>query len=77
MQAKLGRTSLTFAILLLVSISSIGCRTTRQSMSGLPGMSWVAPRDQMEFDELADSEVGLEPPSSQAEPSAKQPADWH
>lgn len=70
MQAKLGRTSLTFTILVILFSSSVGCRTTRQSMSGLPGLGWVAPRDQMEFDELADSDVDedLETPSSQAEP---------
>ena len=51
-------------------LSSIGCRSTRSSLAGLPGMAWVGPRDEdATFGSWADSDrPSLPTPSQQATP---------
>lgn len=54
---------------LVVPLVATGCRTTRQTMSNLPGMSWVSPGDNVTFEEYADdSTVDIETPSEKAKP---------
>ena len=57
-------------IVMGVAISSVGCRSTRNSISTLPGMSWMGSQDEASFSSMASDEDKpmLPPPSREATP---------
>ncbi|MCA9217714.1 MAG: hypothetical protein KDB27_31815 [Planctomycetales bacterium] len=55
---------------LSVAVLGTGCHATRQSLSGLPGLSWVAPSDELDFEEYADDDTDLTPPSETVKPKS-------
>jgi hypothetical protein len=57
------------ALVVVVSLSlfSTGCRSTRNGLSGLPGMSWLAAEEVPSWDSGSE-DPGLPPPSSEATP---------
>ena len=57
-------------IVMGVVISSVGCRSTRNSISTLPGMSWMGSQGEASFSSMASGEEKpmLPPPSREATP---------